>query len=126
MLPPHLGIGLELKISRLLSRKSRIHCGSPFMSEIWWTISASIPLRALKTYFDSVRKSYLLISVMAGSKACSVMSVAMVNTRDLLVGGLESRRLGHFLGLGFSGHCFLFGRGVRISFPDAVVTPLVQ
>ena len=52
MSPPQCGIGLELKISRLFSRKSRIQSGSFFMSEIWSTIVASSPLRALKTYFD--------------------------------------------------------------------------
>ena len=57
-------LGVE-NLQALRKRKSRIQAGSPFISEIWLTISASIPLRALKTYFDSVRKSYLLISPIA-------------------------------------------------------------
>ncbi len=32
--PPHLGIGLDWKISSDFRRKSRIHAGSFFMSEI--------------------------------------------------------------------------------------------
>ena len=47
--PPHSGIGLELKISRLLRRNSRIQAGSPFISEISSTICRSSPLRALNT-----------------------------------------------------------------------------
>ena len=35
MSPPQWGIGLELKISRLFRRKSRIQAGSFFISEIW-------------------------------------------------------------------------------------------
>src|SRR5580698_5602873 len=65
MLPPQWGIGLEWKISRLFSRKSRIQAGSFFISEIWRTIVSSSPRRALKTNFESVRKSYLLISPIA-------------------------------------------------------------
>ena len=37
------------RVSRLLWRKSRIHCGSPFIWEISSTISCDRPLRALKT-----------------------------------------------------------------------------
>src|SRR5688572_30825967 len=77
--PPHLGIGLDSKIFSASRRKSRIHCGSSFMSEIWRTISTSSPLRALKNAFDSVRKSYLLISPIGSAWVSRVvMSVAMV------------------------------------------------
>ena len=46
---PHSGIGFSLKIRNESKRNSRIQSGSSFMSEIWLTISSSIPLRALKT-----------------------------------------------------------------------------
>ena len=52
--------------------------GSFFISEIWRTISASSPLRALKTYFSSVRKSYLLISPRPTSWCRCFRSVAMI------------------------------------------------
>ena len=44
MSPPQWGIGLELKISRLFSRKSRIQAGSFFISEICSTIVGIEPL----------------------------------------------------------------------------------
>ncbi len=47
--PPQSGIGFDSKTPKLFKRKSRIHAGSPFISEIWHTTSASSPLRALKT-----------------------------------------------------------------------------
>ena len=96
MLPPQWGIGLELKISRLFSRKSRIQAGSFFISEICRTMSASKPRRALKTYFDSVRKSYLLISPIIGS-ACVVVSVA-INSSCLSKSG-RLRGVGRACGL---------------------------
>src|SRR3954463_4675492 len=67
MSPPHLGIFFAKKISRALSRNWRIQSGSFFISEIWLTISASSPLRARKTGFESVWKSYLLISPMGSA-----------------------------------------------------------
>ena len=48
MSPPQRGIGLELKISRLLSRKSRIQAGSFFISEIWRDDLGVEPLAGLE------------------------------------------------------------------------------
>src|SRR6478609_2556352 len=79
MSPPHLGIFFVKKISSALSRNCRIQSGSFFMSEIWPTISASIPLRARKTGFESVWKSYLLISPIGSAERVGLrISVAMV------------------------------------------------
>ena len=80
MFPPQRGMGFDSNTSRLLSRKSRIHSGSRFISEISATIRASSPLRALKTYFSSLRKSYLLISP-TGSSVGLWRSVAMDHVR---------------------------------------------
>src|SRR5947208_9204783 len=78
MSPPHLGIFLAKNMSSAFSRKSRIHAGSFFISEIWLTISASSPLRARNTGFESVWKSYLLISPIGSAEIAGVrISVAM-------------------------------------------------
>src|SRR5436190_23527259 len=73
MFPPHFGIGFDWKISSALRRKSSIHSGSSFIAEIWRTISASTPLRALKTGLETVWKSYLLISPTGSAVSISVL-----------------------------------------------------
>ncbi len=62
MSPPHFGIGFDSKMASDRRRKSRIHSGSLFISEICRTTSSFSPLRALKTPVVWVTKSYLLIS----------------------------------------------------------------
>src|SRR5262249_32950342 len=44
--------GFDSKISSELRRKSRIHCGSPFISEICATMSRSSPLREMNAYLS--------------------------------------------------------------------------
>src|SRR3954451_7899008 len=79
MSPPHLGIFFVKNISRAFSRNWCIQSGSPFISEIWLTISASIPLRARKTGFESVWKSYLLISPIGSAGMVGLrISVAII------------------------------------------------
>src|SRR5687767_15077468 len=67
-------MGFDSKISRLSSRNWRIHSGSFFIAEISLTISRSIPLRALNTGSDCVRKSYLLISPIGSAVVSSTAS----------------------------------------------------
>ena len=45
---PRVGVGFWRKTSSALSRKSRIHAGSFFISEIWQTMSRVRPLPLLK------------------------------------------------------------------------------
>jgi hypothetical protein len=89
--PPQRGMGFEWKISSDWSRKSRIQAGSRFISEIWQTISASSPLRALKTAGESVRKSYLLISPRASVEESSSPVDMRVSPLDQTVAGSAAR-----------------------------------
>ena len=77
ILPPQRGIGFDSKIFSDRSRKSRIHAGSCFISEIAETISAFRPFSALNTACDGVMKSYLLISPTPVSSGAEIKSVAI-------------------------------------------------
>src|SRR5712671_3839659 len=76
--PPQRGIGFDSKILSERSRKSRIHAGSFFISEIAETIAAFSPFSALNTACDGVMKSYLLISPTPVSSGADIKSVAIV------------------------------------------------
>jgi hypothetical protein len=78
ILPPQRGIGFDSKIFSDRSRKSRIHAGSCFISEIAATICGFSPFSALNTACDGVMKSYLLISPSPVSSGAEIKSVAMV------------------------------------------------
>src|SRR6186997_3016810 len=78
ILPPQRGIGFDSKILSDRRRKSRIHAGSCFISEIAETIFAFRPFSALNTACDGVMKSYLLISPTPVSSAADIKSVAIV------------------------------------------------
>ena len=78
ILPPQRGIGFDSKILSERSRKSRIHAGSCFISEIAATIFAFRPFSALNTACDGVMKSYLLISPTPVSSGADIKSVAMI------------------------------------------------
>src|SRR5436309_7418796 len=78
MLPPQRGIGFDSKILSERSRKSRIHAGSCFISEIAETISGFRPRSALNTACDGVMKSYLLISPTPVSSGADIKSVAII------------------------------------------------
>src|SRR5215210_1349190 len=77
ILPPQRGIGFDSKILSERSRKSRIHAGSFFISEMAATIFAFRPFSALNTACDGVMKSYLLISPTPVSSGAEIKSVAM-------------------------------------------------
>src|SRR5438874_6787135 len=78
ILPPQRGVGFDSKILRERSRKSRIHAGSCFISEIAETICGFRPRSALNTACEGVMKSYLLISPTPVSSGADIKSVAMV------------------------------------------------
>src|SRR3954467_1389072 len=78
MFPPQRGIGFDSKILSERSRKSRIHAGSCFISEIAETICALRPFSALNTACDGVMKSYLLISPTPASSGADTKSVAII------------------------------------------------
>src|SRR4051812_5165705 len=77
ILPPQRGIGFDSKIFSDRSRKSRIHVGSCFISEMAETIFAFSPFSDLNTACDGVMKSYLLISPTPVSSG-DIKSVAIV------------------------------------------------
>src|SRR5699024_10316091 len=128
-------------------RNLRIQSGSFFMSEIWLTISASIPLRALKKGVDSVWKSYLLKSPIGSASAAVRMSVAMTMPIFPWAGGsapglayvccvsvfrrsesrlLSAVGLAHFLRLFLMGHLPIFFLGLGIGAMDTVIPLRVQ
>src|SRR5947208_7934452 len=115
MSPPHLGIFLAKNMSSAFSRKSRIHAGSFFISEIWLTISASSPLRARKTGFESVWKSYLLISPIGSAESVGLrISVAIFGCLYFALGAGRCQFFFEHLAIGF------FRVGIHL--PNAVVT----
>src|SRR3954463_9485746 len=81
--PPQRGIGFDSKIFSDRSRKSRIHAGSCFISEMAATIFAFSPFSALNTACDGVMKSYLLISPTPVSSAADIKSVAIILSYQL-------------------------------------------
>src|SRR3954447_2218612 len=81
--PPQRGIGFDSKIFSDRSRKSRIHAGSFFISEIAATIFAFRPFSALNTACDGVMKSYLLISPTPVSSGAETKSVAMAYSNPI-------------------------------------------
>ena len=76
MSPPQWGIGLELKISRLLRRKSRIQAGSFFISEISLTICRVEPLAGLEDVF-LLGAEIVLVDFADRSEASFFKSVAI-------------------------------------------------
>src|SRR5437667_1219128 len=76
-LPPHVGSGFFMNSWYDLRRNSRIHAGSPFISEIWATTSASSPLRDLKTGLMSSWKPNFSLYPSRMSSVCGcVMAMA--------------------------------------------------
>src|SRR3712207_5837360 len=82
MSPPHLGIVFCSKIANDRRRKSRIHAGSFFISEICATIVLFSPFAARNTSCDGVMKSYLLISPRAESWSKSDAMVGLLFLRQ--------------------------------------------
>ena len=84
--PPHLGIGLDSKISSDRNRNSRIQSGSFLISDIWFTISRLRPFLALKTPVVSVRKLYLLISPISDSdSALKSVDISLGSKKEWVV-----------------------------------------
>src|SRR6185295_5732790 len=76
-LPPHIGSAFRSNSLYALRRKSRIQAGSPFISEIWATTSASSPLRDLKIgLMSSWKPNFSLYPSRISSVCCCVMAIA--------------------------------------------------
>src|SRR5262249_33257737 len=124
--PPQRGIGFDSKILSDRRRKSRIHAGSCFISEIAATIFAFSPFSALNTACDGVTKSYLLISPMPVSSG-AIKSVAMIcpdYVQSSFVSIFLSRAANHLFVLG--SHFFFLCRVLWVPFADLFVAFGVQ
>src|SRR4051794_27866228 len=76
--PPPGGVGFSQKTSSALRRSERIHSGSFFISEIWFTTSRLSPLPLLNEYWASESRNPYLYSSLIPS-TCVFRSVAIAD-----------------------------------------------